>query len=97
MARGSVKQQGSHPQGKTQRRRTGGADAPMPRVPAERDESADTQVAGAPAPDTDPLRADIRQAREDLAQGQVDTDLHGRAADGLMDRLKRKNTRSGTE
>lgn len=96
MAKASVKQQGSRAQGKTQRR-TGSSDAPMPRLPAERDESADTQTAGAPAADTDPLRADIRQASEDLAQGQVDTDLRGRTADGLMDRLKRKNPRSGTK
>jgi hypothetical protein len=95
MANDSVKRQGSA-RGKTQRRTTG-SDAPLPRIPAERDESADTQDAGAPAADSDPLRADMRQANADLAQGQVDTDERRRAANGLMDRLNRKNTRSGKE
>lgn len=94
MARGSVRRQGSRPQGKTQRRTSDSQD-PLPRLPAERDESADTQAAGAPQADRDPLRADIRQASEDLAQGQVDTDARQRAANELMDRLKRKKTRSG--
>jgi hypothetical protein len=95
MAKVSVKQQGST-RGKTQRR-TAGQDAPLPRIPAERDESADTQDAGAPAADSDPLRADMRQATADLAQGQVDTDGRRNAANGLMDRLKRKDTRSDKE
>jgi hypothetical protein len=95
MAKPSVKQQGSA-RGKTQRR-TAGNDEPLPRIPAERDESADTQDTGAPAVDSDPLRADMRQAEVDLAQGQVDTDGRRRAANELMDRLKRKNTRSGKE
>ncbi len=95
MARGSVKQQGSA-RGKTQRR-TEGTDAPLPRIPAERDESADTQQAGSLAADRDPLRADMRQAKADLAQGQVDTDERRRAGNELMDRLKGKNTRSDKE
>ncbi len=95
MTKVSVKRQGST-QGRTQRR-TGGSDAPLPRVPAERDESADTQDEGAPAANSDPLRADMRQANADLAQGQVDTDERQRAANGLMDRLQRKTTRSDKE
>ncbi|MCU0950025.1 MAG: hypothetical protein MUC68_02925 [Burkholderiaceae bacterium] len=89
MARDSQRQQPSRPIGRTARR-TGGNDATWPRVPAERDESADTQRPenGAPTAD-DPLREDMRIAQDDLASGQKDTDERSRASDALMERLRR--------
>ncbi|MGB7479878.1 MAG: hypothetical protein WA924_06100 [Burkholderiaceae bacterium] len=45
-------------------------DETLPRLPHERDESHDSQESGGP-------REDMRQAARDLAEGQVDTDLHG--------------------
>jgi|GEM_PF-1080419 len=45
-------------------------DETLPRLPHEHDESHDSQQSGGP-------REDIRQAARDLADGQVDTDLHG--------------------
>ncbi len=72
------------------RARTEGNDDTWPRIPAERDESADTQRAdhGAPAAD-DPLREDMRIAQADLAKGRKDTDERSRASDELMERLRR--------
>ncbi|WP_206732427.1 hypothetical protein [Janthinobacterium sp. 17J80-10] len=44
--------------------------AASPRLPHERDESADSQAMGAP-------REDMQQAFDDLERGLVDTDLRG--------------------
>lgn len=89
MARDSQRQQPSRPIGRTERR-TEGNDDTWPRIPAERDESADTQRAdhGAPAAD-DPMREDMRIAQADLAKGRKDTDERSRASDELMERLRR--------
>jgi hypothetical protein len=51
-----------------------------PRLPHERDESHDSQ-----ASQPGPPRDDIKQAYEDLAHGQVDTDLRGaRGVDAVV-------------
>lgn len=96
--------------GRTQRRTTGG-ETPSARLPAERDESVDEPAdapadesaastlgaaGGAPAAD-DPLRADMRRAHDDLAQGQRDTDLRGDAAAVLMPRLRRSDRSDGRD
>jgi len=47
---------------------TDGGEAPMPRLPHERDERAGAQKAPTDV---------IRQAHDDLAQGRVDTDCRG--------------------
>jgi hypothetical protein len=97
MAKEPRRQQPSAPVSRTERR-TGGNDETWPRIPAERDESADEHkpgpLTGAPTAD-DPLRSDMRQAQRDLAEGQIDTDERSRGSDQLMDRLKRNNSRSG--
>lgn len=51
-------------------------EAPSPRQPNERDESADSQQGQQGAP-----RARIRQAHDDLAAGRQDTDCRNRAAE----------------
>ncbi|SNS10897.1 hypothetical protein SAMN06265795_10159 [Noviherbaspirillum humi] len=47
-------------------------DESTPRMPHERDESEDSQ-----ASQPGPKRDDIKQAYEDLKNGQVDTDMRG--------------------
>jgi hypothetical protein len=61
-------------QGQTQQR--------SPRMPHERDESADSQSAGEPS-----ARSVGAQAHQDLAQGQVDTDK-GPALDAAYDKVR---------
>jgi hypothetical protein len=68
-----------------------GAEAPAPRRPDERDESADSQAS--------PPRAVVKRAHDDLADGRVDTDQRSRGATELMQRLRAdessaRNTRS---
>jgi hypothetical protein len=58
-----------------------GARPPAPRLPHEHDEYAD-----APAPPRQP----IIQAERDLAEGQVDTDLRGKAAEVFDRRAARR-------
>lgn len=66
-----------------------GADAPAPRRPDERDESADSQVSQ--SPEGNGPRPVMQRAHADLAVGQVDTDQHSRAANGLMRRLQEQD------
>jgi hypothetical protein len=66
-----------------------GADAPAPRRPDERDESADSQASQ--TPDGSGPRAVMERAHADLAVGQVDTDQHSRAANELMRRLQEQD------
>lgn len=60
-------------------------EGPAPRLPHERDESADSQPPG----QTDPSQADIgERGRRDLERGVRDTD-RGPVADRTYDQLKR--------
>lgn len=59
-----------------------------PRLPHERDESADSQASGAP-------REDMQQAFDDLERGLVDTDLRG-ATPGTAEANRPRNAPPGT-
>lgn len=57
-------------------KRPNGESSPTPRMPHERDESEDTQETSDNTTGHDVAgRTDMRQAYEDLKNGQVDTDL----------------------
>lgn len=58
-----------------------------PRLPHERDESADSQTQGAP-------RQDMQQAFHDLESGLVDTDLRG-ATPGTVEANRPRNDAAG--
>jgi hypothetical protein len=62
-------------------------EAPSPRQPNERDESADSQQGGP--------RKLIRQAHDDLAAGKQDTDCRNRAAEIVARSAGRVRSRRG--
>lgn len=62
--------------------------AASPRLPHERDESADSQASGGP-------REDMQQAFDDLERGLVDTDLRG-ATPGTAEANRPRNAPPGT-